>query len=186
MSIRNYFLLLIIVAAVLSFDLPKGWHKGGADPDSYAMGIEPGVGPGNSKAATIQSNADIIKGYGTLMQSFKPGKYRGKKIRMTGYMKSEGVEKWAGFWLRIEGAPGEGVLESDNMQDRPVKWTTGWTKYELVLHVSADAQNISFGALLDGKGKIWFDNIKFEAIDEPTDKKGTVIYKDPQNLNFEE
>lgn len=182
-----YCILLTISGIIfLSFTTPKGWHKAGSDRDSYDMGIDAGSGLGNSKAATIQSNTDRVTGFGTLMQNFRPGNYRGKKIRMTGYMKSYDVDGWAGFWLRIDGEPGTYALAFDNMQDRPIKGTTGWTKYEVVLNVSENAENIAFGALLVGQGKIWFDNIRFEEIAEPARKPGTIIYKDPVNLNFEE
>jgi len=171
--------------ALASFSIPKGWQKAGSDPGSYAIGVEAGAGISGSKAGTIQSARDRITGHGMMMQEFRPGRYRGKKIRMTGYMRSQDVERWAGFWLRIDGEPGYKALAFDNMQDRPIKGTTGWTKYEIVLNVSEDAKNIAFGALLDGPGKIWFDNIRFEVVNEPTGPKGTIIYREPLNLDFE-
>ncbi len=179
-------LLLILLFIITSFDTPKGWHKDGTDPDAYSAGMEPGSGVSGSKAGTIQSVRGRITGYCSLVQSFKPGRYRNKKIRLSGYMKSWDVEKYAGFFLRIDGQPTEGALAFDNMEDRPIKGTTDWTKYEITLYVSDNAQEIVIGAILNGHGKIWFDNIHIDVIDEPTDKKGTIIYKGPVNLNFEE
>ena len=100
------FYSLVLTAAtwaLLSFDMPKGWFKAGSEPDKYEMGVDPGAGMNLTKAATIQSNTDKIKGFGTLMQNFMPDKYIGKKIRMTGFMKSKDVDVWAGFWLRVDG-----------------------------------------------------------------------------------
>jgi hypothetical protein len=55
-----------------------------------------------------------------------------------------------------------------------------------VLDVPSEASNIAFGALLVGTGQIWFDNLKFEIVDNT----GTVIgepmlNKAPINLDFE-
>ncbi len=72
------------------------------------------------------------------------------------------------------------------MHDRAIKGNTEWTKYEIVLNVSVRATGISFGALLDGTGKIWFDNIQFEVIADPSGFKNTKRQADPANLNFEE
>ncbi len=179
-------LLLILLLVVTSFTIPRGWHKNGTDPDSYHAGVEAGAGISSSKAGTIQSARGRITGYCSLVQSFKPGRYRNKKIRLSGYMRSSDVENYAGFFLRIDGEPTGGALAFDNMEDRPIKGTTGWTRYEITLSVSDNAREIVLGAILNGPGKIWFDNIHIDVIDEPTDKKGTIIYKGPVNLNFEE
>jgi hypothetical protein len=114
---------------------------------------------------TIKSIDQEIEGFGSLKQNSKPGKYIGKRIRMTGYMKSQGVADWAGFWLRVDQEGSEQSLSFDNMHDRPIKGTTDWKKYEIVLDVPNNASNIAFGALLAGTGQIWFDNLNFEIVD---------------------
>ena len=80
-------------------------------------------------------------------------------------MKSQGVADWAGFWLRVDQEGSEQSLSFDNMHDRPIKGTTDWKKYEIVLDVPNNASNIAFGALLAGTGQIWFANINFEIVD---------------------
>jgi|SRR5579872_810163 len=181
-------LLVVSAAAILSFDLPKGWFKAGTDPDKYEMGVEFGSGRASKYAATIQSNARRIHGFGTLMQNISADKYKGKKIRMTGYMKSYDVKKWAGFWLRVDGKGTNNTLEFDNMYDRPIAGNTNWQKYEIVLDVPDNASNIAFGALLSGTGKIWFDDIKLEEVPGSVAATGSKRKQraDPVNLDFEE
>lgn len=50
------------------------------------------------------------------------------------------------------------------MQGRPIKGTSGWKKYEIVLDVPNEASNIAFGALLNGTGQIWVDNVHFDIV----------------------
>ncbi|MCW3121843.1 MAG: hypothetical protein JWQ38_1335 [Flavipsychrobacter sp.] len=169
--------------------LPDGWYKAGSKPKSYFMGIDKGAGKKGSDVMTIKSTDKLIDGFGTVMQTFLQEKYLGKRIKMTGYMKTRDVENWAVFWLRIDGKDMNKSLAFDNMmggENRSIKGTTKWKKYEIVLDVSEKATDIAFGALLNGTGQLWFDNINFEIVDNKTETTGVANKNDrlPQNLNF--
>jgi len=107
---------------------------------------------------------------------------------MSGFMKSIDVADWAGLWLRVDAADYKKALSFDNMkdgrEDRAVRGTTDWKKYDIVLDVPSDAASMSFGALLSGTGQIWFDNLNFEIVDNtvPTTSEDDTV---PTNLNFE-
>lgn len=180
--------LLGAALSLVSFTLPTGWFAAGSQPKSYEMGIAAGSGQSGKNAATIKSIETGVTGFGTLMQNSSPGKFLGKRVRMTGYLKSQDVTGWAGFWLRVDKAGASRPLAFDNMQERAVKGTTDWKKYELVLDVPADATNLAYGALLDQTGQIWFDNIRFEVVDAtvPVSGRQQALPTAPTNLNFEE
>ena len=57
------------------------------------------------------------------------------------------------------------------MQQRAIKGTTDWTRYEIVLDVPDEAQRLAFGILLAGGGQVWMDDLKFEVV--PTTVKTT-------------
>ena len=183
-------IVLFTAVTFLSFDLPEGWVQRGTDPDSYEMRIDKGTGQHGKNSATIKSVEDNIDGFGTLLQSCSPEKYLGKKIKMTGYLKTDSVKGWTGLWLRVDGADSH-PLTFDNMHDREISGTTGWTKYEIILDVPANASNMVYGALLAGSGQIWFDNITFEEagkseIEAEVDNSDIKINKkEPVNLDFE-
>jgi hypothetical protein len=183
-------LLACMAMAPASYDLPKGWFKAGSAPAKYDMGIDKGSGQDGKNAATIKSNSDDINGFGTLMQDCLPDKFLGKRIRMTGYVKSENVKDWAGLWLRVDQKNSDVSLAFDNMEDRSIRGTTNWTKYEIVLDVPEKASNIAFGALLAGPGQIWFGQLSFEIVDNSVKTTGISNSKptnpNPVNLNFEE
>ena len=154
--------------ALLSFDQPSGWFKAGSKPQSYEMGIDRSAGKDSKNAGTIKSIENKIEGFGTLMQDFLPNKYLGKRIRLTGMLKTKDVSNWAGLWLRIDTKTPIKAVVFDNMhdgkRDQSVKGTTDWKKYEIILDVPDNASNIAFGALLKGTGQIWFDNLNFEIV----------------------
>lgn len=184
-------LLITTIFALFSFDLPSGWFCAGSKPQSYTMGIDKGAGQNSKNAATIKSIDKTIDGFGTLMQQINPKKYLGKRVRMTAYVKSENVTIWAGLWFRVDQPNSPIPLSFDNMESRPIKGTTAWKKYEIVLDVPGNASLMAYGALLSGTGQIWFDNVTFEIVDksvQTTDIKKTTNTSSPEvptNLDFE-
>ncbi len=185
LSLSAIFTLILLC----SYDIPSGWFAAGSKPRSYEMGTDKGAGQNGLNAATIKSIDKQITGFGTLMQQSTPTVYLGKRVRMTGYMKSSNVTTWAGLWLRVDQAGSTKSLSFDNMQDRPIKGTTAWTKCEIVLDVPSNASMLAYGALLDGTGQIWFDNIQFEIVDKTVPVTGSTpngnTLDGPTNLDFE-
>jgi hypothetical protein len=172
---KNRPILLLALCAtflLLSFDLPKDWFKAGSAPAKYDMGIDKGAGQNGTNAATIKSIDGRIHGFGTLMQVCEPGKYLGKRVRMSGYMKSDNVNGWASFWFRVDQKGSSKTLAFDNMSRRAIKGTKGWKKYDIVLDVPASASGLAYGALIKGTGQIWFDDLKFEIVDSTVETTG--------------
>ena len=100
--------------------------------------------------------------FGTASGSFPLDAARGKRVRFTGYIKTENVSEYAGFWWRVDGASKTGSLAFANLEDRAPKGTTDWKQYELEIPVAKEATAIYFGPLLAGSGTAWFDNLKVE------------------------
>ncbi len=206
-NLKSILVIVSLVALLISsckqpksYRLPESWFIAGDQPKSYVMGTDISMAKSGIYSATIKSTATMIDGFGTLMQQCLPDKFIGKRIRMSGYLKSENVAKWAGLWLRVDADTA--WVSFDNMhdtgKDRSVVGTTDWRKYDIVLDVPANATEISYGALLTGTGQIWFDNLTFEVVDntvEPTgiSKKSDIlngekpkgVVDEPSNLDFE-
>lgn len=171
-----------------NLNIPDGWVKGGGQNTKYKMGIEEKSGKNGNKAATIKSYDKDVEDFGNLMQSFSASKYLNKRIRMSGYIKTKDVEKWASFWVRVDEAHSTNPLAFDNMmvgKDRSIKGTTDWTKYEIVLDVPINADKIVIGFMLGGYGQMWVDDLKFEIVDKSVPVTGKEIKFSPVNLDFE-
>ena len=149
------------------------WFKSGSDWDKYSMGIDSSFRHDNKEVMTIKSIDGEITGFGTFMSNFAPDKYIGKRIKMSGFVKSKEVTTSAALWLRVDQNGSDEVLSFDNMYDRPIEGTTDWKKYEIVLDVPNNASNIAFGAMLFGTGQIWFDKLVFEIVDITVKTTGT-------------
>lgn len=166
----------------------ENWYKAGSRPEAYAIGVDDRITYNGKRSGYIQSIVEQIDGFGTLMQTFSAVVYRGKRLRYTAAVKSEAVSGWAGLWMRVDGVAGEKSYVLDNMHDRPVKGTTDWQTYEVVLDVPPSATTIAFGILVSGSGQVWLSDIRMEAVDDAvlvTASKVVTKYADqPKNLDF--
>ena len=156
-----------IKAQHLNFDfeeitkgLPAGWQTFGSS--DYAFGIDSSASQ-HGKVCAFISYSGKSPGYKACSFSI-PAKYSGKKITLTGYLKTENVsDGWAGLWMRIDPE-----VSFDNMQKRGVTGTTGWKKYSITLDLDPKkAQQIVVGGLLTGKGKLWIDNLQISIDGRP-------------------
>ena len=117
-------------------------------------------------------------------------RYRGKRVRFTGWLRTESVDHddgWAGLWLRIDGAAGRS-LAFDNTEEEPVRETADWTRVAVVLDVDERAEALAFGFMLVGSGKVWADDLAFEEVgrDVPvTGDQPRPLPKEPVNLGFD-
>lgn len=175
---------------------PKGWHVAGSKPADYSAGVGAPAHSGKD-GAQLHSVAPQPTGFGTLMQNVDASLYRGKRLRMTAFVKSVDVAAWAGLWMRVDGS--SGVLSFDNMSKRPIKGKTEWAQYSVVLDVPDTANRVAFGVLLQGSGSVSVDDFAFETVgsDVPTTGGrpgirdvpvhiGEALPKSPQNLSFEQ
>lgn len=83
-------------------------------------------------------------------------KYNGKKITLSGYIKTENIsEGYAGLWMRID--PN---IAFDNMNKNGIKGTTDWQKCSITLNMNPEkTTQIIAGGLLVGNGKMWIDDL---------------------------
>jgi hypothetical protein len=164
--------LAVTSVTVMSAEAPQGWYKAGSQRDAYDIGFDSAGAHRGKGSGYIKSTADVDIGkFGTMMQNIKADNYKGKKVRLSAFMRTSGAEQGAWLWLRIDDTD-SGWL--DNMHDRLVKGTTDWQRYELVLPVSPTAVGIAFGIGLSGRGQAWIDDIKIEAVDPETPKTGNI------------
>jgi len=134
--------------------LPDGWDNFMGDKQNYAFRLDSTGGQDGKPALTIASkNSDGNFGaYACVI----PYTFKGHEIKLIGYLKTQDVTGFAGFWLRIDG-----TAAFNNMQDQNIRGTTDWKEYTITLpYDDKNAVNINAGALISGSGKIWFDNVR--------------------------
>ncbi len=135
------------------------------DAGGFAAGIDREVAHGGHASVSIRSIVAEPKGFRAVTQLIKADAYRGKRVRLSGYLKTRDVrEGWAGLWLRVDG-PDAKRLAIDSMGARRVIGTTDWSRHAVVLDVPERAVRLGFGSLLTGTGQVWADDLTLEVVD---------------------
>lgn len=188
-SPKLYLTLALGIAGLVAAAPPEGWLLAGSKPANYETGTDQLNSYNSKPSAFMKAKADT-DGFGTLMQSFSAEQYRGKRIRLSAFVKAEMVSRWAGLWMRIDGPMQGGspqTLGFDNMQSRPIKGTLAWAKYDVVLDVPQAATGIAMGILQDGPGEVWLNSVAFAVVGNEVPVTGTlpVVPDGPRNLTLE-
>jgi hypothetical protein len=162
---------------------PTGWFLAGNNAKGYSTGIDSAVTFAGQPAAYLQSvSAQQASQFGTLMQTFRADLYRGKRVRFSGYVKSNQLDNWAGLWMRID--EGSVTAAFDNMYQRSIQGTTDWTPYSVVLDIPRNSTGINIGILMNGNGEVWLSGITFEVVDTQTQVTATTSSAEPSNLSL--
>jgi len=171
-------------------EMPGWWHAG-SRPAAYAVELDRGVSHGGKASARIRAVEPDPKGFGSLMQIARANKYRGKRVRMSAWVKADDVARGAALWMRVDGPEQDPTksLAFDAMDGRKITGSRPWQKHEIVLEIAPDAADIAFGAMLSGPGTIWVDDLTFEIVDGTVpltgSQKAVVLPAEPLNLGFE-
>lgn len=167
----------------------EGWFLSGTNSERYEMKRDmENVLKGNA-SGQLRSRGQVMQDeFGTVMQQFNAKEWLGKRVKLSCFIQTKDVENSAGLWMRVDGKDGD-TLQFDNMQNRPIKGTTGWNHYCVVLDVPVNASAIYFGVMLQGAGEVWMDEFTLVGVDEKTPSTNLMMPENmpnkPVNLNFE-
>ena len=170
------------LAGAAHAQVPSGWQAVSDGSAEYTIRSDGARRDGGQGFAGVTIKANVISPQSSAMlaQSVRADAYRGKRVRLSGYMKTIGVnEGTAVLFMRVDG---DGVIQtSDFMQNRPLMLTTDWAKQEVVLDIPRNAIGITFGFMLGGSGQAWLDDVALEVVDDNVAVTGRAggLYPDP-------
>ena len=105
-----------------------------------------------------------------IMQMFKADRYRGNRMQFSAAVKTERVYK-SGLWMTLNGP--DGPIKSDFMHfNRPIKGSTDWNVYSVVLEVPEENVSIAIAMFIRGNGRVWFADV------QETDEEITPVLAD--------
>ncbi|MFD2521434.1 S41 family peptidase [Emticicia soli] len=129
-----------------------GWSDSGNQ--KYSFSLDSSTAKSGRYSAMIEAK-DENPDFGYMVYTI-PHNYRGRQIKLSGYIKTENVtEGTAGFWMRIDPA-----IAYIDMSANGAKGTSDWKKYEVTLDLNPEkTTKILIGGMLIGKGKMWMDDL---------------------------
>jgi len=144
--------------------LPTGWERSiAASANNYLITLDTSTKHESNASALIKFGCGNDQdSWVSLVQEIAADDYRGKRIRLTGWLRTADATESALF-MRVDAD--RRAVAFDNMGNRPIKATTDWKMYSIVLDVPTAATRIVFGTILAGKGQVWADDFKLDIVD---------------------
>jgi C-terminal processing protease CtpA/Prc len=136
-----------------SAEVPKGW--GGGPPGTLA--VDGQTVHSGRWALRIDRNEKSPGAFTSLTKTL-PIDFAGTSVELHGFLRTQDVSEFAGLWMREDSDAGS--VAFDNMQQRQLKGTTGWTEYSITLPLDKSANRLVFGVLASGTGKTWADDLR--------------------------
>ena len=173
---------------------PAGWHKNGSKPGSYVVGVDRNQTWAGLPSAYVKSLDTSVDGFGGMMQTSSAEELIGKRVRLSGWVKTQDANEGGGhLWLRVDGKQPGVSLQFDNMDGRAVKGTSDWQQYSVVLDVPQEATALAYGFFVHGGGQMWVSGTKMEPVGAEvpsTNLKSAsgpapTLPKTPVNLSFD-
>jgi hypothetical protein len=161
---------------------PPGWERFSDQAHHYQMALERDGADGRKRVVTIQSTTPVGSKYYMLTQTIDASAFHGKRLRLRGRMRTNALLRQAGLFMRVDGGHGE-VVAYDNMRERPVKGTTPWQEYQVVLDIPAGSRAIAVGGWLTGGGGISLADLRLDVVDR-TIPVTHETPRAPRNLDF--
>ena len=78
-----------------------GWFLAGNNARAYSIDTDSEYKHGGAKSATLLCGAKSCGGFGTMMQTIRADEFRGHRVRLAGWVKSDHAGS-ANLWMRID------------------------------------------------------------------------------------
>ncbi|MDX2105862.1 MAG: hypothetical protein SFY67_05615 [Candidatus Melainabacteria bacterium] len=141
--------------------IPEGWFVLSEGEPGSKFEVEEVNNDKNEKVFSITGKTE--KDYGGLWQAIEAYSFAGKRLKLSGEVKTDKVMVRSGLILRADVGWKHNVT-SDYMEGREIKGTTNWSNYNCVIDIPEDCENIYIGGYLNGSGKAMFKNFKVEEV----------------------
>lgn len=159
----------LLALAQPTSQLDPSWTVG-SEHNNYEGGVADFGFARGGNAKFIRANMAGERDWGSLAQGFNATQYRGKRVRFQAQVRTEGITDWSGLWMRVD-CQGDRACSFYNSQDKPIVGTNDWQLRSVTLDVPDNANIIVLGVIAAGKGTVWIDDLKVEAVgnDVPVD-----------------
>ncbi len=151
----------------------QGWTFRGGPSQNFDWGIETNMVYQGKPCFFLKTKEGASFGKGVLQQAFEAYEYRGKRLRLSGFLKTEQIESsptWEPFkggitlGLQIEGV--NEMLRRVSAREHPLQGTHDWTRHELEVDVPQTSISVGLGLVFTGRGQVWLSDVQLEVVDE--------------------
>ena len=139
---------------------PEGWfsYEHAIEP-SYKFVIDATNPHSGLRSLRIDNYGPDV--YGAVAQSLDAFGYAGKTARFSGWLRTREASE-GGAVQTVTALMSGATLAHNFMEQAPVRGTTGWQRYTITLRIPAGTDRVEVGAMLQGKGSLWLDDVELQ------------------------
>jgi hypothetical protein len=190
----------VALRSTVAEEIPQDWGITGNNTEGYELRTDRAVVLSRSASAVLESHADTdTSRFGALVQGASAAPFRGKRLELSGYIAAVDAPAGASIWLRADDATATTVA-FDNSAARGIRGTAEWTYQNIVIEIPKEALALLYGAVLNGRGRLYVDDLQFRVVDESVPltakpiaqqrslARGHIVDpgREPRNLDFEQ
>ncbi len=164
-----------------------GWQPFGVQPGGYVGGADKHASHSGALSLSLAYTGTTPAGRGTLGQTVSAARFRGQRLRVSAYLRTQDVERGAGLAVTLSPvrATTFALAIRDTMEGRAVRGSHDWQRYDVVVDVPNTDMSLAFGVWLDGRGTVWLDDVQLEAVGDDVPTTYALGLPDkPSNLSF--
>lgn len=157
--------------------IPKDWLLRGSGSRNYELRSDRDtVFTGNSSALLSSHDKDVSPNLsGSAIQAVLAAPYVGTRVELSAMLRGAGMRNAGSVWMYVTD-PSRVIIAYQVAQMTPSADVSDWTRYRVVMDVPFHGEVLAYGFTLQGKGKLWADDVHLRAVDNDVPVTG------PQNL----
>ena len=140
--------------------VPANWSFLTAEPKIYRTGYDTVANSQTPRSVVIRSLTPSAKGYASLIQKCNATPYRGQRVRISVWIKTDAVNGAALFLFYVNDQAGAKLAQGGDGVDG----SRYWRQYAAVVDVPEEAATLFYGMTLNGAGKAWFNDLQIDVV----------------------
>ena len=140
--------------------VPANWSFLTAQPKMYRAGYDKVANSQTPRSVVIRSLNSSAEGFAGLSQKCDATPYRGQRVRISVWIKTDGVNGAAQFFFFVKDQAGVKLAQGGD----GVGGSRYWRQYAAVVDVPEEAATLSYGMTLSGAGKAWFNDLQIDVV----------------------
>jgi len=184
----------LVVANAAALRLPTNWGSDvyASTSHAYVLGLDPEVNFNGRPALAVRSaQPQRDTSVAALTKYIDAFGYEGRRVRLTGMLRTSDIDTWAGVFLQpVSGVGARSWMIQDETTlphaSASTPGTSDWHAVSVVIAVptTPDA-SISMGLAVVGNGQAWVSDLKFEEVGDDVPLTETRMGLDVNKLQRE-
>lgn len=156
-------------------NIPIGWSKSGTNAEEFVVQLDREASYSGNNSTAIRSIDKDAQGNGqlTVFQFSSAADYRGKRLKVSIYLKGNIHKGQFGVWFQTFDDK-QNTLERVFTSFTETDTVSTWTESSVVIDINKNVENILYGIYVDGRGEYWMDYVTIDTVSNDTPLSGTI------------